>query len=65
MTKSSALDSVNTKNEKKSFLGSEDKDFDFSQVYYDIEFAESQACSKTSENAVEIDQLKKWLIKIA
>lgn len=59
ITKASQLESVDPKDKKNVGLGNGDFDFDLLKV----EFAECHAFSK--EDDVDIDQLEKWLLKIA
>ncbi|XP_076679369.1 signal recognition particle receptor beta [Andrena cerasifolii] len=47
------------------FLGKEGKDFEFSHLDANIEFAECSAFSKDSDTSTEIEQLNSWLKKIA
>lgn len=47
------------------FLGKEGKDFEFSHLDGNIEFAECSAFSKDSDTSSEIEQLNSWLKKIA
>ncbi|KAJ3642394.1 hypothetical protein Zmor_025186 [Zophobas morio] len=63
ITKSSQLDSVDPKARKSASLGTSDSDFSFSSLNCKVEFAESFAFNKNG--SVDVDQLKKWLSKIA
>lgn len=65
-TKSSQLQSVSSENDKKAFLGRDDKDFEFSHVaHLQIEFAESTAVNKDQHNPMDLEQVKMWLTKVA
>ncbi|KOX70646.1 Signal recognition particle receptor subunit beta [Melipona quadrifasciata] len=46
------------------FLGKQEKDFDFSHLDTNIEFAECSAYNKDSEISADIEQLNNWLKKI-
>jgi signal recognition particle receptor subunit beta len=63
ITKSRQLDSVDPKARRIASLGSDDSDFSFSGLHYKIEFAESFAFNKNG--SVNIEELKKWVVKNA
>ncbi|XP_019870565.1 signal recognition particle receptor subunit beta [Aethina tumida] len=62
-TKAHQLESVDSKSKKNSGLGDMDKDFEFSELPFKVEFEESYGCNK--QKASDLDDLKNWLAKIA
>lgn len=64
MTKTSQLEATDSSS-TNVFLGKEGKDFEFSHLDADIEFAECSAFNKDPDNPADIKQLNSWLKKIA
>lgn len=66
VTKSNQLESTNDSGNTNNILGKKDKDFEFSHLHpLKVEFAESAALTKDSNNPADLDALKLWLNKIA
>ncbi|XP_031836341.1 signal recognition particle receptor beta [Nomia melanderi] len=63
MTKTSQLEATDASS-TNAFLGKEGKDFEFSQLVTQIDFAESNAFSKDADTSADIEQLNAWLKKI-
>lgn len=63
MTKTSQLESTDASS-VNVFLGKEGKDFEFSHLDANIEFAECAAFNKDAETPADLDQLNDWLQKI-
>lgn len=64
MTKTSQLETTDALT-TNSFLGKHGKDFDFSHLDRNIEFAECCAYNKDPDTSADIEQLNNWLKKIA
>ncbi|EFN79384.1 Signal recognition particle receptor subunit beta [Harpegnathos saltator] len=64
MTKSSQLETTDASS-VNVFLGKQGKDFEFSHLDSQIEFANSYVFNKDPNVEVDIDELKKWLQKVA
>ncbi|KAK9890655.1 hypothetical protein WA026_012013 [Henosepilachna vigintioctopunctata] len=64
MTKSRQVESVDGKISKKSSLGNNEHEFSFQNFQLNVEFAECFA-NHSKNGTSDIDQLKKWLLKIA
>ncbi|OAD60248.1 Signal recognition particle receptor subunit beta, partial [Eufriesea mexicana] len=63
MTKTSQLEATDA-SARNIFLGEQGKDFEFSHLDINIEFAECSAYNKDSETSADIEQLNNWLKKI-
>ncbi|KAG6800343.1 signal recognition particle receptor subunit beta [Apis mellifera caucasica] len=63
MTKTSQLEATDA-SATNIFLGKQEKDFDFSHLDINIEFAECSAYNKDSETSADMEQLNNWLKKI-
>ena len=63
MTKANQLEATDA-SITNVFLGKQEKDFDFSHLDTNIEFAECSAYNKDSETSTDIEQLNNWLKKI-
>ncbi|XP_076637564.1 signal recognition particle receptor beta isoform X1 [Colletes latitarsis] len=63
MTKTSQLEATDSSS-KNIFLGKHEKDFEFSHLIRNIEFAECSAFNKDLDNSADIEQLIVWLKKI-
>ncbi|PBC31643.1 signal recognition particle receptor subunit beta [Apis cerana] len=63
MTKTSQLEATDA-SATNVFLGKQEKDFDFSHLDINIEFAECSAYNKDSETSADMEQLNNWLKKI-
>ncbi|XP_071867352.1 signal recognition particle receptor beta [Bombus fervidus] len=63
MTKTSQLEATDA-SATNVFLGKQGKDFDFSHLDTNIEFAECSAYNKDSKTSADIEQLNNWLKKI-
>lgn len=64
VTKTRQLESVDPTSSENVFLGKQGKDFEFSQLIQNIDFAECSAVS-TEEKSAQLDQLTKWISRIA
>lgn len=64
MTKTSQLEATDTSS-TNVFLGKQGKHFDFSHLDSQIYFAESYAFNKDPQTSADIEELNKWLHKIA
>lgn len=64
MTKSNQLEATDATS-TSVFLGKQGKDFEFSHLDTQIDFASSYAYNKDPETPASIDDLKKWLHKVA
>ncbi|KMR04984.1 signal recognition particle receptor subunit beta [Lasius niger] len=64
MTKTSQLEATDASS-ANVFLGKQGKDFEFSHLDSHIDFAESYAFNKDSQTSADIEELDKWLHKIA
>ncbi|XP_012223174.1 signal recognition particle receptor subunit beta [Linepithema humile] len=64
MTKTSQLEATDASS-ANVFLGRQGKDFEFLHLDSQIDFAESHAFHKDPQAPVDIEELKKWLHKIA
>ncbi|KAL3268424.1 hypothetical protein HHI36_007537 [Cryptolaemus montrouzieri] len=64
VTKSRQVESVDPKTSKTSVLGEHGRDFSFQNFSLNIEFAESFG-NHNKDGTNDIDQLVKWLLKIA
>lgn len=64
ITKTSQLEATDASS-VNVFLGKQGKDFEFSYLDSQIDFAHSYAFSKDPHTAVDIEELKKWLQKVA
>nr|QBH73249.1 putative ARL3 [Orthoderella ornata] len=66
VTKSSQLESTNETGKQISFLGKEEKDFEFSQLsHLKITFAESSGRSSNNENECDLESVHTWLEEVA
>ncbi|XP_029035704.2 signal recognition particle receptor subunit beta [Osmia bicornis bicornis] len=63
MTKTSQLEATDASS-TNVFLGKQGKDFDFSHLDTNIEFAECSAFNKDPDTAADIEQLNSWLKRI-
>lgn len=54
---------MDPKARRSKILADGDKDFTFASLNYKIDFAESSAFNKSG--AIDIDELKNWLLKVA
>ncbi|KAG5343334.1 SRPRB protein, partial [Acromyrmex heyeri] len=64
MTKTSQLEATDASS-TNVFLGKQGKHFEFSHLDSQIDFVESYASNDDSQMSANIEELKKWLIKIA
>ncbi|KAG5319602.1 SRPRB protein, partial [Pseudoatta argentina] len=64
MTKTSQLETTDASS-TNVFLGKQGKHFEFSHLDSKIDFVESYASNDDSQMSANIEELKKWLIKIA
>ncbi|KAM0724750.1 Signal recognition particle receptor subunit beta [Formica fusca] len=64
MTKTSQLEATDASS-ANVFLGKQGKDFEFSHLDSHIDFAESCAFNKDSQTSADIEELNKWLHKVA
>lgn len=64
MTKTSQLEATDASS-TNIFLGKQGKNFKFAHLDSLIDFAESYAFNKDSQTAIDIEELNKWLHKIA
>ncbi|KYM78773.1 Signal recognition particle receptor subunit beta [Atta colombica] len=64
MTKTSQLEATDASS-TNIFLGKQGKHFEFSHLDSQIDFVESYASNDDSQMSADIEELKKWLIKIA
>lgn len=64
MTKTSQLEATDASS-TNIFLGKQGKHFEFSHLDSQIDFVESYASNDDSQMSANIEELKKWLIKIA
>lgn len=64
MTKTSQLEATDASS-TNVFLGKQGKHFDFSHLDSQIYFAESYAFNKDPQTSIDIEELNKWLHKIA
>lgn len=64
MTKTSQLETTDALS-VNVFLGKQGKDFEFSHLDSQIDFANSFAFNKDSQTAADIEELNKWLQKVA
>ena len=64
MTKTSQLEATDA-SLTNVFLGKQGKHFEFSHLDSQIDFAESYAFNKDPQTSADIDELNKWLHKIA
>lgn len=64
LTKSSQLEFTDASS-SNIFLGKDGKDFEFSHVNSDVQFAECSAFNKDPNTAPDLEQLNAWLHKIA
>ncbi|PSN33114.1 hypothetical protein C0J52_23115 [Blattella germanica] len=65
-TKSSQLESTNDTANNNTFLGKQDKEFEFEHVYpIKVDFAESAALMGDEEKSADLESLEKWLAEIA
>ncbi|XP_018346493.1 PREDICTED: signal recognition particle receptor subunit beta [Trachymyrmex septentrionalis] len=64
MTKTSQLEATDASS-TNVFLGKQGKHFEFSHLDSQIDFVESHASNDDSQMSANIEELKKWLIKIA
>ncbi|XP_018371600.1 PREDICTED: signal recognition particle receptor subunit beta [Trachymyrmex cornetzi] len=64
MTKTSQLEATDASS-TNVFLGKQGKHFEFSHLDSQIDFVESYASNDDSQMSADIEELKKWLIKIA
>ncbi|XP_076240901.1 signal recognition particle receptor beta [Calliopsis andreniformis] len=64
MTKTNQLEATDSSS-TNIFLGKEGKDFEFSHLDSNIEFAEGSAFNKDPDTPANIEQLNSWLKKIA
>ncbi|XP_018407436.1 PREDICTED: signal recognition particle receptor subunit beta [Cyphomyrmex costatus] len=64
MTKTSQLEATDASS-TNAFLGKQGKHFEFSHLDSQIDFVESYASSDDSQMSADIEELKKWLNKIA
>ena len=65
-TKASQLESTNDTASNNTFLGKEDKDFDFDDLSpIKVEFVETTALQGDDEKLSDLEFLENWLIQIA
>ncbi|XP_032672684.1 signal recognition particle receptor subunit beta [Odontomachus brunneus] len=64
MTKTSQLETTDA-SLVNVFLGKQGKDFEFSHLDSQIDFANSYAFNKDPQTAIDIEELNKWLQKVA
>lgn len=64
MTKTSQLEATDASS-TNVLLGKQGKDFEFSHLDTNIEFAECSAFNKDPDTAADIEQLNNWLKRIA
>lgn len=65
-TKASQLESTNETANNNTFLGKQDKDFEFDHVYpIKVEFAEATAMKGDEDKSSDLEHLEKWLLQIA
>lgn len=64
MTKTSQLEATDA-SLANVFLGKQGKEFEFSHLDSQIDFAESYAFSKNPDTSANIEELYKWICKIA
>lgn len=62
VTKSNQLDSVDPKAKRALMLGNPEEEFDFAGIHVKVDIAESYAYHK--DGVVDIDGLKKWLVRL-